>query len=346
MDTSYLVKNFISHASKFYGDSMLPNIDVKHSEIVDNAYKTIKGIGLDNLRNWSAQGDMGAPAQVSFRRGLLKGLARPLYKKLFRQNSEALLRQALYDDLHLIKSINAEQLLTENPVHLTPGVGDYYTVGQLSVNYRWLRYIYLAKRIIDLNALSNGGIWVDIGSFYGGLQGIVRKYNPKARMVLVDFHHQLCRSYIYLSCLYPEATHVLPDQVFDYNSLDMTPEGSIIYVPSTNFEAISQHRVDLTTNFFSFGEMTRSTFEMYFDSNIVLKSGNLLLVNRFISSPYFEPTYNTDLTVLDYLISNRKTKYFDVFPMHHYMSVDRDLFGRRGPRNISSSYFELLSIID
>lgn len=343
MNVSYLVKNFISRSPDFYSDSALIDIDKKHTAIVNKAYDAINSFSLDNFRNWAAQNDLGSPSEFLSQKGLVRGVARPLYRKLFKRHQEALLLQALLDDIELIKSINADELLLENPVHLTPGVGDYYTVGKATVNFRWLRYIYLAKRIIDLNVLVDGGVWVDIGSYYGGLQGVVRKYNTKARIVLVDFHHQLCRSYIYLSHLYPDATHVFPDQLNALNSFESTPEGSIIYVPARAFEAVSHYSADLVSNFFSFGEMSREVFKMYVNSDMVSKSRYLFLVNRFISSPFFEATYDTDLTVLDYLNEKRDINYFDVFPLHHYMAIDRELFGRRGPRNISSPYFEFLS---
>ena len=67
------------------------------------------------------------------------------------------------------------------------------------------------------------------------------------------------------------------------------------------------------------------------------------IVNRFVSSPFFEKTYDSDLNILDYKDEFRNIKYFDVFPIHHYNLIYRKLYGRKYFRNISSSYFEMVT---
>lgn len=343
MNVKDLVLDFISHSPAFYDDSSLKDIDNKHSAIMSKAYGEINKFSIENFRNWAGQSDLGGPAEFSSSLGLVKGFVRPLYRKIFRRQIEQMLLQAMLDDVNVIRHIRAEQLLLDNPVHLTPGAGDYCTVGGVTANFRWLRYIYLTKRITDLKILADGGTWIDIGGYYGGLQGLVRKYNPKARIILVDFHHQLCRSYVYLAHLFPDARHVFPDQIGDFESYEDAPEGSITYVPALAFDGLASRSVDLATNFFSFGEMRRSVFKSYMESRTIITSKILFLVNRFVSSPFFEPTYDTDLNIFDYMLDSRKIDYFDVFPMHHYMVVNRELFGRVGMRNTSSSYFEFVS---
>ena len=239
--------------------------------------------------------------------------------------------------------IGGENFLTDNPVHLTPGVKNSFSIDGITVNMRWLRYVYLLKRILDLKVLTDDAVWVDVGSFYGGLQGLVKKYNPKTRIVMVDFHHQLCRSNIYLSKMYPDAIHIFPSQVSEYLNFSAMPEGSFIYVPVSDYEKLPEQSVDLFSNFFSFGEMKRDFFNIYMHGRLFRDSKNTYLVNRFVSSPFFEKTYDSDLSILDYLKSGKSPDYFDIFPMHHYMLVKRDLFGRNAYRNISSSYFEMIT---
>jgi putative sugar O-methyltransferase len=233
--------------------------------------------------------------------------------------------------------------MQDNPVHKTLGVGDYYSIAGTTVNFRWLRYIYLAKRILDSQILNKDNVWVDIGSYYGGLQGLIKKYNPRLKIVMVDFHHQLCRSFIYLYNIYPNAIHIMPDEINKFESFDSLPEGSIAYVPAGKFSQISFNNADLVTNFFSFGEMTHKVFDSYYNSELFNKSKRLFLVNRFVSAPFFEGTYNTNLNILNYIKNERNIDYFDVFPMHHYMLHERNLFNRFGFRNASSSYFEYFS---
>jgi hypothetical protein len=44
----------------------------------------------------------------------------------------------------------------------------------------------------------------------------------------------------------------------------------------------------------------------------------------------------------DYIIKGKSPVYFDIFPIGHYLILNRPLFGRLYHRNISSSYFEII----
>ncbi len=350
MSTNEWVDYFIGHSPGFHGDLELENIDEKHTNILKESYQQIKSgeaFNKTNFRNWKGQSDLAVPSQLSLRsmrsRGFVKYIIRYVFRKLFRRNEEKLLLSSLLDDIDVIKSLKGEELLIENPVHITPGVSDYYKVNQTSVNFRWLRYIYILKKILDQNLLSDDDVWVDVGSYYGGLQGLVRKYRPKSRIVMVDFHHQLCRSYIYLSSQYPDAIHIMPDQLLGYKDIQSMPEGSFMYVPVSEYKTISDQSVDLVTNFFSLGEMKRAIFSSYMNSRLFRESEKVFLVNRFVSAPFFEKTYDTDLIMPDYLSEKRGIGYYDVFPMHHYLLIKRELFGRESFRNFSSSYFEMIT---
>lgn len=350
MNTKSLVEHFVLHAPGFYDDLNLSDIDTKHTKIVKEAYlqmESDKSFTLENFRNWKEQSDLSTPSQVSIAairsNGLFKALTKFLYRKLFRFNVDKFLLSAILDDIAIIKLIDGEKLLLENPVHLTPGSSEVYHINGTSVNIRWLRYIYILKRILDKKLLMDNDIWVDVGSFYGGLQGLVKKYRPKSRMVLVDFHHQLCRSYIYLSHLYPGSKHILPDEISKYKNMDDLPEGAIMYVPVSDYKNIADQKADLATNFFSLGEMRREFFCDYMTSSLFEKSKKSLLINRFVSAPFFEKTYDTDINFIDYIKNDRETEYFDIFPMHHFMLLNRKLFGRKCFRNISSPYFEIIT---
>jgi hypothetical protein len=143
--------------------------------------------------------------------------------------------------------------------------------------------------------------------------------------------------------MYPNAIHILPSQVSEYPYFTSMPEGSFIYVPASDYERLPEQSVDLFSNFFSFGEMKREFFNIYMNSKLFHDSKNTYLVNRFVSAPFFEKTYDSDLSILDYLKSGKILEYFDIFPMHNYMLVKRDLFGRNASRNTSSSYFEMIT---
>lgn len=347
-----LIEFFISRSPEFHNDLNEENIDEKHALILEEASKQFRGDGhidLKTIRNWASQSDLGAPAQISREliraNGFADTVLRYAYLRLIRRRLDDDLRSTIQDDLAVIRQIGGRDLLLENPVHETPGATMFYREDGTTFNQRWLRYIYLLKRILDTNVLKEDGTWVDVGSYYGGLQGLVRKYLPHIKIILVDFHHQLCRSFVYLSGLYPDAAHVFPDQLVAGLDLDSFSPGSIVYVPAKDFHKISQSRARLVSNFFSLGEMRREYFSVYVGSPLFRNSELLYLVNRFVGAPFFDRTYDTDTNVLDYLIPGRTMLRFDVFPIHHYQIVYREALGREYWRNMSSSYFEMLSTV-
>jgi putative sugar O-methyltransferase len=344
-----LAEKFIQHSPDFYSDMSISDVDKKHQGIVFSAYQEAKKNknSWGSFRNWSGQSDGLSPVYLSFdlckKNGYLKTLIRFFYVKLFKSSEDKCFRSTLEDDLQIMKQIGADRLLAENPASGTLGANSYCMIEGFAINQRWARYIYLLKRILDLNLISNDEIWVDIGSFYGGLQGLVKKYNPDVKIVMVDFHHQLCRSYIYLCSLYPDATHILPNQLNDFINLENLPKGAIVYVPVSSYDKIQSARVQLTSNFFSFGEMRRQHFLNYMNSELFTKAKKTYLVNRFVSAPFFEKTYDSDLNVFDYISDQKIVEYFDIFPMHHYQLIKRNILGGNFFRNTSSSYFELIA---
>jgi len=314
---------FIQNSSSFYKDDELDNIDNKHKDVVKKAYKQFsEDIDLNSLKNWAGQSDMTVPPQLSLlqfkNRGVFRAIVIYFAKLILRREESRFIKSTLLDDIEIIKSKkNGSTLLSENPVHLTPGSNLFYQHEGTTINARWLRYVYILQQIKSNNLLSDNQIWIDVGSYYGGLAGLVKKYFPEVRIVLVDFHHQLCRSYVYLSELYPDAQHIFPNYV-------------------------EQYKDDLFTNSFSFGEMRKEVFNSYVDSPLYRQAKNVYLINRFVSAPFFEPTYDTDLNILDYKLDRGKATYFDIFPMHYYMLLNRKVLGRKEFRNVSSPYFEVI----
>jgi len=347
MDIQELANHFILHSPAFHDDLSIENLDDKHQHIVTMAYEKKNAVSELNFRNWEGQMDLLSPVQINNetirKKGFIKTIYAYLYAKSFNGFAESCARSTLLDDVEILSQLNAKSLLRDNSVLDTPGATKFFKYDGMIFNQRWLRYIYLLKKINDLKVLLNGGLWVDIGSYYGGLQGLVKKYNPKATIVLLDFHHQLCRSYIYLSNLYPDANHILPDKIDEYVGLKDIPAGSIMYVPVSQFQKIKHGVADLVTNFFSLGEMRREHFNTYMNSELLKNSGIIYLVNRFVSAPYFEKTYDTDITITDYLYEGRRMSYFDVFPIHHYQLSNRKILKRKFWRNTSSPYFELIT---
>ena len=349
MNTLDKVRLFQSHAPDFFNDDQIKNIDSKHQDIVQAAYRLGGRQGKNDTfgkRSWIQQSDISVPFQLrldALQMCGFKEFGKKLVKHMVNMGSDRFLKSAILDDLGILGLIGAGNLVLENPVTETPGVTDAYFTKGASINMRWMRYVYLCHQILRNNLLKNDDVWLDIGPFYGGLQGLVRKYLPNVRTVLVDFHHQLCRSYVYLSSLYPKANHVFPDEIRSIKNLHDLPTGSFVYVPAGDFVKISQMRCELSSNFVSFGEMKKASFLEYYNSRIFKGSKKSYIVNRFVSAPFFEKTYDSESTILDYLNNNKETHYFNIFPMHIYLLTKRKIFERSQFRPISSQYFELIS---
>ncbi len=318
-------------------------LDGKHKKVIEELSNMggISSINYANLRNWQEQNDLGAPLTLKYlvrqNPKQIKELVKFIIELSLHRSEKLALMESLRDDISVLKLIKAYHKLERFPVNKTYGRTRWVSDGVTAYNMRWLRYAYLSHRIEEFQLLHRDAVWIDIGSFYGGLQSIVYQSFADLRVILVDFHHQLFRSYVFLKSTYPKATHIL-----GYDGKTEIPPGAFVYVPVQNFSALASLKVDLVTNFFSFGEMPRSVFEEYMRSEVLQSSKLLYTVNRFVSSPFFERTYTNDLNVLDYKIIGKQIKYFDVFPMHHYQTTKREFLGHVRFRNTSSSYFEMI----
>ena len=338
------INEFINNSEGFNDDLELNNIDNKHTDHLKKAYDKLNELDELNFRNWSCQSDIILNNQVNINNGLINGILKPKIRQILLKISDIKFFESLKDDINIIKSIGGESLLTENPVDITPGSGSFVEIDGYKTNYRWLRYLYLTKRILDLNLLNSDSIWVDIGPFYGGLQGLIKKYQPKCNIILVDFHHQLLRSFIYLSELYPNTNHILPNQIEVIIKDNKFPkDGCIVYCPIQYVNILDKiSEIDLITNFFSFGEMKRAEFTKYKQSEFFNKSKVIYTVNRIVSSPFFNKTFDSDQVVFDYTVDKMKIDYFDIFPIHHFQRTSFNIMGLTRSRNISSPYFELV----
>jgi len=335
-----LINEFLKNKSESDDVSIY---DQKHKKIIENV--DLKK-DLSKFRNWELQNDMGlkyrlGPLPKMFLNYYRLKLLNPLIEIFNKRINHYFEFSSLLDDIEIIKKVGGNNFLNENPQNKTPGAYNYPLINGYSVSARWLRYIYFITQIHKNKLLSNNSIWVDVGSYYGGLQGLVKKYYPDTKIIMIDFEHQLIRSYMYLKTLYPNSNHVFPKNVKTLKSFENLSKGSIVYIDQKDFNLIKNFKVDLFTNFFSLGEMKKTTFNNYINSPLYLKSKTIYMANRFSSSPYFDKTYDDNINIFDYQ-DNRNLTYFDVLPINHYQINYRNLFGRKFFRNISSPYFEII----
>ena len=343
------VKEFIANTKNFWSEDK-NNVDKKHLKILntfEKKYKNNTRLYSKELIDWDGQTNMGSPFQLSFNKLKYIGIKKSVKHLLQNLKSSKLTRYfnkiSFFDDIEIIKRNNGFKILESFPIHKKTDFEDLYFLNDnVSSNNRWNRYVYLFSQIQKKKLLNNKNEnWLDIGSYYGGLQMITKKFNKNANFFLLDFNHQLCRSYVYLKILYPNSEHILP------NSIDKNlkvKKNAFYYIPVKKLESLNNVKFDLITNFFSFGEMKKKIFHKYFDRKIMDNAKAMYLVNRFISSPYFEPTYLNNLNIFDYNKNNFKILYFDIFPIHHYKNIYRELYGKLAYRPISSPYFEKIII--
>ncbi len=339
---------FINNTKNFYEENF-NSIDEKHNKIIKSFYTQInsnKNYFKENLRNWNMQTDYECPPQITGLHLKILGLRKCVEFYLKRKvqsffNNEH--NRAFYDDMEILRSTCDINLLKKNPVHLTPGSDNFFISKEnIITNYRWNRYLYVGDRIINKKILEDNDTWVDIGPFYGGLQSIVKKEKPSLNIILVDFKHQLCRSYIFLKQLFPKSNHFFPDQI-DVSFFEDKLIDSIVYLPTEKYNLLDNLKVKLLTNVFSFGEMKEKVFEDYKNSNLYKNAEYKYLVNRIVSSPFFEKTYGEIKTnVLNYVNEYDHVYYFDMFPIHHYHVPKRKVFNSIKNRPCSSPYFEIL----
>lgn len=333
-------------------DSLSNTLSAKYRKISEEAEKRFE-LGLfstKEIRSWSAQDDLGAPVQIRrlFRLDpfLLENCLRYLSNGLpSRWISRQVQKSALLDDFNVIRELEFDEILQEFPVESTPYVRDIFYYRGYNFNSRHLRYVYLCGQIKRFGLLSNShdSIHLDIGNFYGGLQVLLKKQFPAVTFINVELPHQLYRSFIFQSQMYPGTRNVVGLQEFRIFRQLYADESAFVYILPGDYEALSHIcKVNLLTNYLSLGEMSRENFDAYLESKTTQNAEKIHFVNRFVSSPGLDPTHNGNMTVFDYLMPGRIVEHFDVFPIHRYMLTKRNFLGREAYRNVSSPPFELI----
>ena len=332
-------------------------LDNKHSEIVENA-KKIEFYNLcQNFRNWESQSDSGIPFQLNLYNfksyGFLKYLKFLLAKIrnfIIYQYDEV---DYFYDDIFIIKLINGFDILKKCPVHNSPGNNLAFFINKdISANVRWLRYIYFVAVIRNnIFPKSDPKIVLDIGSYYGGFQYVMKKIYKNSKHILVDFPHQLARSAIFLGKSFPKSNIFAiynEETLENYFKNENLKQFDFLLLSNDLFEKFSNkfsqsdQRIDLFTNFYSFGEMPKIYFKQYLSSAIINQTKYLYFCNRYDSSPFYEKTYHESYSLLDYIIEGFKINLNRSSAIHNYMMPIRSLYGRKIPRPISAGYFELI----
>ncbi len=208
---------------------------------------------------------------------------------------------------------------------------------------RWLRHIYLTGTLgrHTGDRLNAEFFHLDVGSSYGLFEHLLKMQYSGGHSILVDFPEQLVLAHYYLGMSFPEAKIAGFQEVLKAQALgrDFLRKYDFILVPWFMYEKISPQTIDLFTNFASFGEMKREWFDYYLKKEPFLSARIFYCVNRFQSAP----TYDTDLTILDYPLAQFEKKQFRISPFFsHTYQRKAVFFCAKVP--FSSQYFEFVGV--
>lgn len=246
----------------------------------------------------------------------------------------------LKESLSIIKEQGHDALLKKYPSNLcgNPHVFRYY--GH-EYTYRWLKHIHslgLFKKYLE-NRLGNRFTALDIGSSYGIFSYLLKKEFGHSTHILLDFPEQLVLAYYFLGMSFPNARIAGYKELSDMGKIDrnLIEQYDFILLPWFFYEKLAPQSVDLTANFASLGEMKRKWFDYYLKSEPFLSTKYFFTANRFQSAP----TYDTDLTILDYPLHNFSKLHFAISPVFSHTYARKNLFFYE-KLIFSSQYFEFI----
>lgn len=252
-------------------------------------------------------------------------------------------RKMIKEQIDLLLDEGASDIINSFPVSKTPGNPNYFKYKNFYINERALKQYYYMNIINKYlsKEIHNGKIKtvLDIGGGYGFYNALFKTIHPKTTQILIDFPHQLIFAYYFFKEKFPNAKIL---DIRGLDNIDLNYEEILKYdfilIPTDKIKILKKNTIDIVSNFFSLGEMTREVFENYLKSEFYKTSKYEFLCNRYESSPYFEKTYDNDLSILDYKIEKDNIIYFGTFPLHKYYIKKKYLiFSEKGI--FSSNYF-------
>jgi putative sugar O-methyltransferase len=246
----------------------------------------------------------------------------------------------------LIKKYNSlnseEKNLLKNSLRFSD-VGNpfYINYEGIKFNKRWIHnvhYTYLIKKYLSEDVLNQSTTIVDIGGGYGILGYMLNKINFKGTYVLVEFPEQLVAAQYFLRSSFPN--HTISTLKFFYENdinENIIRNFNFFLCPYDKFKKLEKCSIDLVTNFFSFGEMSKKNFNNYFESNILKYTKYIFFINRFFS----DIEYNNNISILDYKLNNFNKIYFELHKMEStYIKQYYKFFGKE--QSFNSPFFEII----
>lgn len=249
-------------------------------------------------------------------------------------------RRLLGDCLDIIKAHNYEYLLKKYPCS-TVGRPHLHEHGGHRFTWRWTKHIYSLGLFQEKlkTRLAPDFTLLDIGSSYGIFSYLLKKEYPASHHILLDFPEQLVLAHYFLGISFPGVKIASFRELAGHERIDrgILKQYDFILLPWYRYKALAAGSVDIVANFASLGEMKREWFDYYLKSEPFLSTKYFFTHNRFQSAP----TYDTDLTILDYPLGDFKKLHFGVCPFCLYDYKRKNLFLYE-KFYYSSPYFEFI----
>jgi len=247
-------------------------------------------------------------------------------------------RKLLLDSYKVIEENSYLDLLRKYPM-FSAGNPTTFKYNGCEFTYRWTKHIYFLGQFNNIFGplISKNFISIDIGSSFGIFSSLLKKEYPESIQILLDFPEQLVLAHYYIGTIFHDAKIAGFKEIIEAGKIDRSffRQYDFILIPWYWYTDIEPGSIDMMTNFASFGEMRRQWFDYYIDTEIFKNIKYFFTSNRFQSYP----TYDTDLTILDYPLHDFEKLHFGICPIfshdyeqHHIFFYKKNYF--------SSQYFE------
>jgi putative sugar O-methyltransferase len=209
-------------------------------------------------------------------------------------------------------------------------------------NKRWLnnlRYLSLVSKLPNSYLEKPGSALLDIGGAYGALLYLLKQEYPTLKLGIVEFPEQLLLTRYFLKTEFPELKINSLKEAIVATAIDeeFLERFDIIFLPIECYKKITPGVFGAVSNFFSLGEMSEDWFFRYICGGALQAATYFITINRFQSSP----TYDTNLTILDYRLHNYNKLHFQQ-SNHEQYSYRRDKIFFMKKEYYSSRSFEFV----
>ncbi|MFC1546667.1 putative sugar O-methyltransferase [bacterium] len=251
-------------------------------------------------------------------------------------------KKLLIDCYNVIEENGFRDLLLKHPI-FNIGNPTTFTYKGCNFTYRWTKHIYFLGQFnkVFKDKINNDFIGMDVGSSYGIFSSLLKKEYPKSTQVLLDFPEQLILAHYFIGKEFPEAKIAGFKELINAEKIDreFIKQFDFVLLPWFWFDKVRENSIDLLTNFASFGEMRREWFDFYLKSDLFKTVKYLFTANRFQSYP----TYDTDITILDYPLNEFDKIHFGICPIFSHDYLPNQLFFYN-KKYFSSQYFEFFGV--